>query len=183
MDIYDIIEKHIQENNRVVIAIDGPSGSGKSTLGKKLKNIYDCNLFHIDDYFLPTPMKTKERLAVPGGNFHHERILKEVFDNLNNDMVVFNSFDCTIQKLGIPATLENKKITIIEGVYAQHPLLSSYYTLKVFLTVSQEEQLKRIEERSGSRMLEKWVAEWIPLENQYFDAFSIEINADYSIKL
>lgn len=183
MNIYKEIEKHITENERVIIAIDGPSGSGKSTISNVLEKQYDCLVFHIDDYFLPTEMKTKERLDKPGGNFHHERLIDEVFNNIHNKKIVKNSFNCTTQQLGTPLQIDNNKIIIVEGVYAQHPLLADFYTMKIFLEVDSDTQLRRILKRNGDRMLQKWIQEWIPLENDYFNAYSIQKKADFRFKL
>ena len=36
----------------VIVAIDGPCAAGKTTLAGKLQAAYDCNLFHMDDFFL-----------------------------------------------------------------------------------------------------------------------------------
>ena len=35
----------------VIVAIDGPCTSGMTTLAAKLAEIYDCNVFHMDDVF------------------------------------------------------------------------------------------------------------------------------------
>lgn len=177
------IEKQLKRKKRVVIAIDGPSGSGKSTLGKQLSTKYNCPLIRIDDYFLPSNMKTKERLETPGGNFHIERLINEVFDNIDTGLIISTKFDCTIQKLLKPTKIKAEGMIIIEGVYSMHPLLVKYYTLKLFINVSKEEQIRRIRTRNGEEMLNKWINEWIPLENKYFNHFSIEKKADFSITL
>ncbi|MEK3909347.1 P-loop NTPase fold protein [Oceanobacillus sp. FSL W7-1309] len=54
------------------IAIDGRCGSGKTSLAEMLKQEFDMNVFHMDDFFLPFEMKTKERLSESGGNVHYE---------------------------------------------------------------------------------------------------------------
>jgi len=41
-----------EKDGQILIAIDGQSASGKTTLGELLKEWYDCNLFHMDDFFL-----------------------------------------------------------------------------------------------------------------------------------
>ena len=42
-----------------------------------------------------------------------------------------------------------------------------------FLSVPEEEQLRRIEERNGKEGLAVFREKWIPLEEQYFKAYSI----------
>jgi len=45
---------------QVVVGIDGMCGSGKSTLGKVLKELYDCDVFYMDDFFLRPEQRTEE---------------------------------------------------------------------------------------------------------------------------
>lgn len=72
-DVFDVIKNLLKENEKLVIAIDGRCGGGKSTLGLLLKEQFDCNIFHMDDFFLPFEMKTAERLRKAGENVHYER--------------------------------------------------------------------------------------------------------------
>ena len=51
-DIINKIEHLLEEKDKVLVAIDGMSGSGKTTLSELLEDIYHCNVFHMDDYFL-----------------------------------------------------------------------------------------------------------------------------------
>jgi uridine kinase len=52
----DVLRKKIDEllmqKDIVIVAIDGKCTSGKTTLAAKLAEIYDCNVFHMDDFFL-----------------------------------------------------------------------------------------------------------------------------------
>ena len=46
----------LEQKAFVIVAIDGKCTSGKTTLASKLAEIYDCNVFHMDDFFLrPCP--------------------------------------------------------------------------------------------------------------------------------
>jgi len=47
------------ESECIAIVIDGMSASGKSTLGYYLKELFDCNLFHTDDFFLQDEQNIK----------------------------------------------------------------------------------------------------------------------------
>ena len=59
-DVIKRIDEYLKTHEEVVIAIDGKSGSGKSTLGKQLNEYYKGNLIHMDDYFLPFNLRSKE---------------------------------------------------------------------------------------------------------------------------
>ena len=50
-----------------------------------------------------------------------------------------------------------------------HPYLINDYDLTVFLQIDKAKQRKRIMERNGAIMLERFVNEWIPLEDKYFE--------------
>ena len=55
------IDELLSEKDFVVVAIDGKCTSGKTTLAAKLAEIYDCNVFHMDDFFLRPEQRTPAR--------------------------------------------------------------------------------------------------------------------------
>lgn len=176
-EIFLHIDRLMRESDKeqVIIAIDGKSGSGKSTLGRILQDIYDCNLFHMDDYFLQPEQRTAERLEEPGGNVDYERFKTEIIDHLaDTEGLTYQLYDCSRQKLGQKVTVPYKRLNIIEGVYSQHPYLGDIYDLKFFYEISEEEQISRIRMRNGEVMLKRFLQEWIPMENKYFEAFGIK---------
>ena len=166
------------EKEHIIVAIDGSCTSGKSTLAKMLGECLDCNLFHVDDFFLRPEQRTKERLAETGGNVDYERFYHEVLMPLKNgETVSFRPFDCRTGLLAEAVTVQPKHINIVEGSYSQHPYFGDVYDLSVFLTVSQEVRTRRIGQRSP--MLQKRFFEsWIPMEQRYFETFSIMEKAD-----
>ena len=66
--VQNAIQQLLCEKETVIVAIDGNCTSGKTTLANQLAANYDCNVFHMDDFFLPVDMRTEERLTTPGGN-------------------------------------------------------------------------------------------------------------------
>jgi len=59
-----------------------------------------------------------------------------------------------------------------------HPTLIDIYDLKIFLGISREEQNRRLLERSGPELYEKFQTIWIPMEDRYFEAFKIKEKSD-----
>ena len=57
------IDELMTQKDVVIVAIDGKCTSGKTTLAAKLAEIYDCNVFHMDDFFLRPEQRTPERFA------------------------------------------------------------------------------------------------------------------------
>ncbi len=159
----------LKKKGSAVIAIDGMAASGKTTLSKIFAEVYDCNVFHADDYFLPPKRKTPERLAEIGGNIDYERLKAEIIDNLQTDKpFVIRKFDCSTMTLGDPEEVEHKKTVLIEGVYCLHPTFGDVYDIKKILKISKDEQLRRLEKRNP-RLVERFKNEWLPMEEKYFE--------------
>lgn len=176
---FDAIEKRLYHNKPLTVAIDGPSGAGKSTLAALLGEVYRCSVFHMDDFFLPKNRKTPERLAQPGGNIDHERFREEVLIPLSGDQPFdYRAYDCQKDALGAAVLVHPAPLRIIEGVYSLHPALASSYDLKIFIDIDRETQLARIRERSGEALCKRFVDEWIPLEDHYFEALHIKQQSD-----
>lgn len=159
-----------------VIAIDGMSGSGKSTFASLLHELFpESNLFHMDDYFLRPSQRNFERLSEIGGNVDYERFYDEVVSHLNNCKgLSYQKYDCCSQTLGDFIHVPWHPLVIIEGSYSHHPYFKDAYDLRVFLEVSPEEQRERILKRNGEFMLKRFISEWIPKENAYFEKFDIK---------
>ena len=163
-----------------VIGIDGRSASGKTTLAAELAEKLGAGVIHADDFFLPPELRTPVRYAEPGGNLHYERFKEEVADKISGgiDGFCYHIFDCatfSAEKLSEPV---RGKIKIIEGAYCTHPRFDGLYDLKIFCDVEAEEQRRRILARNGAEKLAVFTAKWIPLEESYIAAFSIDSRAD-----
>ena len=172
------------EKGRVTLAVEGGSASGKTTLSGILSTLYECNIFHIDDFFLPPKMRTADRLREVGGNFDRERFLGEVLlPHSRGEKVAYRRYDCSTQTVLSPTLAEPRSLTVIEGAYSMHPALSDYYDLSVFLEISPEEQRKRIEKRNTPSIAARYFAEWIPLETRYFEQMSVRDRCDICLSL
>lgn len=182
LPLFERIDSLLNERERVVVTLEGGSASGKSTLAEMLSDIYDCNLFHMDDFFLGPEQRTSERLSEIGGNIDRERFEEEVALPLcKGERVCFRRFDCGTQTLGEPIEIEPKPLTVVEGVYSMHPYFSRYYDLSVFLDIDPELQRKRIVERNTPSFAKRFFEEWIPLEERYFSCMNIKTRADMII--
>lgn len=181
--ISDILLNKAKGKERIIIAIDGRCASGKTTLVKELSKMLNCNVIHMDDFFLRPEQRTSERLSIPGENVDHERFLSDVLLPLEGGKAfAFRPFSCNNCSLGDPIKVTPKGINIIEGSYSCHPSLWEHYDLRIFLTVSPEEQLKRIVKRNGEQNAEVFRTRWIPLEEKYFTAFDIAQRCDIVLK-
>ena len=162
-------------NGNAIIAIEGGAASGKTTLSGILAEVYDCNVFHMDDFFLRPEQRTPERFAEIGGNADRERFLEEVLEPLKRgNAVCYRPFDCGKWALGEPITVEPKKLTVVEGVYSMHPDLAESYDYSVYLDIAPEYQRERIQERNSPAFAKRFFEEWIPLENRYFEGMRVK---------
>lgn len=157
-----------------LVAIDGRCAAGKTTLAQALRQETGWGVVHMDHFFLRPAQRTEARLAEPGGNVDRERFLEEVLLPLQAGRdAVYRPYDCHSQSFSPPVRIEAGPAVIIEGSYSCHPALWDAYHLRVFLDVSPQKQLARIEARNGSQALSQFRDRWIPLEERYFAAFGI----------
>ena len=165
--LIDKIDSMVQKKS-IILAIDGGCGSGKTTLADRLQKRYDCNVFHMDDFFLQPHQRTKERFEEVGGNVDRERFLEEVLIPLKNgEDVHYRRFDCKSFTILPEVIMKPKEINIIEGSYSMHPLLADYYDFGVFLEIDSMLQKKRIEERNSPELTQRFFETWIPMEEKY----------------
>lgn len=162
-----------------LVAIDGRCGAGKTTLAEEIQKRIDCNVFHMDHFFLRPEQRTRERLMQAGENIDHERFLEEVLLPLRQGKAVrYQPYDCHLQDFREEIQIEPKTINLIEGSYSCHPALWEQYDLRVFLNVSPNEQLQRIRRRNGEEGAKMFEERWIPLEERYFAQYELEKRCD-----
>ena len=186
MTMYDVLTNRIDSllanGQRVILAIDGPCASGKTTLAASLAEHYDCNVFHMDDFFLRPEQRTPQRFAEPGGNVDYERFREEVLTPLaKGEAFSYRPFDCKTFTLSDSVAVIPKQLTVIEGSYSHHPYFGDPYDLKVFLTADPETQRQRILKRPPF-LHQRFFRDWIPMENLYFQTFRIREQAELVIE-
>ena len=173
------IDELMQQRKCVSVAIDGASAAGKSSLTQLIKSIYACNTFSMDDFFLRPFQRTQERLAEPGGNVDYERFREEIIKPLKaGRQFTYKPYDCRTRELSGPVLAAPNPLNVIEGVYSLHPSLIEAYDIKVFLSVDKAEQRRRLLERNPN-MYDRFVHEWMPMENKYFDYFAVSDKCDF----
>lgn len=176
--LFSAVDRVLAEKARLILAIDGPCTAGKTTLAGILEKRYHCMVFHMDEFFLRPEQRTSQRLAQPGGNVDYERFREEVLLPLSaGNPFSYRPFSCREQALTAPVSVPPSRLTVVEGTYALHPYFQEPYDLKVFLTIDPELQRQRIHLRPQWKQ-ERFFREWIPMEQQYFDAFPIRQHCD-----
>lgn len=163
----------------VTLCIDGDSAAGKTTLARLLQQIYGCNIIHMDSFFLQPHQRTPSRLEQPGGNVDYERFNAEVAMPLAaGKAFTYRPFDCRTMSFGDEINVSPKRITVIEGSYAQHPKNGLDSAINVFLEIDEAAQAARILSRNGAQMAARFREKWIPMEKKYHAAFDIKQKSD-----
>jgi uridine kinase len=177
--VLDAIEKKLDQKQKVTVAIEGNSGAGKSDLAGRVAGCCDCNVIHMDDFFLQPHQHTRERLCQAGGNIDHERFQSEVADHLNGDREFhYRIYDCHQAALTDTVRVVPKRLTVVEGVYSMYPLWQDVFDLRIFLSIAPDIQMERIRRRNGVTMGKRFQDEWIPMENRYFETYRIADQCD-----
>ncbi|MCL2828091.1 MAG: hypothetical protein FWD99_05060 [Oscillospiraceae bacterium] len=174
------IDGRMETGEPILLAIDGDSAAGKSTLATALQQAYQCNVIHMDHFFLQAEQRTEARLAEPGGNVDYERFIEEVLTPLQaHSTFSYRPFDCKTMGFGPEITIRPHPLTVVEGAYSLHPVFGEPYHIKVFMTVDEPEQLRRIKARNGGAQIEQFQTKWIPMEKWYFSQLDIQARCDF----
>ena len=178
----DKLNELLKQKENILVAIEGGSASGKTTLCEFLEQKYDLTLIHMDDFFLPPSLRTPQRFNEIGGNIDYDRFLNDILLPLSTGLDInYRKFYCSTMTLGSSNIIKTKKLVIVEGVYSMHPKFKNFYVLKVFLEVSPATQISRIRARNNEFFANRYINEWIPMENRYFESLNIKEKCDLII--
>ncbi len=164
-----------------LVAIDGRCGSGKTALAGLIAQVFPCNLFHMDDFYLPKELRAPDWMEIPGGNMDFARILSSVLEPVRaGKALTYRPYDCRLGGFGPAVTVPPQPLNVIEGSYCLHPRLRDRYDLRVFLTCGRETQARRLRRREGERF-HAYQDIWIPLEERYLKTFHPEEAAHLNV--
>ena len=173
--IKEILKQEENTDRPILVAIDGRCGSGKTTLGEYLKEQFDCNLFHMDDFFLRVEQRTPDRMKETGGNVDYERFYETVLVPVQKkESVCYQPFSCKKWNLLEAYEIPYKRLNIIEGSYSLHPYFGQQYQLEIFMNIASDVQLANIRKRNGEEKAKEFQEKWIPKEEAYFEKFHVQ---------
>lgn len=161
------VDRLVRRGGNAIVAIDGRCGSGKTTLAALLASLFPCNVFHMDDFYLPPDRRIPGWETTPCANMDLERLDREVLAPvLAGQPVDCRAYDCASGQYRPAVRVPFRPLTVIEGSYALHPSLRDRYALRIFLNCSPEEQARRLRAREGD-YYPMFQRRWIPLEEGY----------------
>ena len=164
----------LARQGRRVAAIDGRCGCGKSTLARLAAELFGCGVVHMDDFYLPPQQRAENWLDIPGGNMDLDRFRREILrPRQEGEDISYRPFSCSTGEYGQPVPVKTAGLTLIEGSYSHHPDLRADYDLRLFVTCSEEEQLRRLKAREGD-YFPVFLKLWKPLEERYIARYDLE---------
>jgi len=89
------------------------------------------------------------------------------------ETVQYKAFNCQTGRFCETMAVTARPLTVVEGSYSQHPLLSAQYDRTIFLICSRTEQARRLRAREGAHF-KSFQAHWIPMEENYLNSCGIE---------
>ena len=182
--LHDILTAALDQHptKPLVLALDGRCGSGKTTLAAALQEQFPaCTVLHTDDFYLPPARRIPDWAHTPCANMDLARLRDEALrPAYAGQPVQYRAYSCREGAYQPAQELPAQPLVILEGSYSHHPLLTGYETLRVFVTCSKDEQVRRLQAREGERYA-NFAARWIPLEEGYFAKYQIAENADFVV--
>lgn len=161
-------------NGRKIIALEGKCGSGKTTIAKAIAKHLPITIIEIDDFFLPQARKTKTRLNEIGGNIDYEAVHKVLTKIAERTLNSYQKYNCTTSAYEEKPFIDSD-IIILEGVYSYHPYFRHLIDYLIFLDIDNFTQNERLKSRTN---YSRFIEEWIPLENTYFESENIKYLAN-----
>lgn len=157
-----------------IVAVDGPCGSGKTGFADLVRRVLDCNLVHMDDFYLPMSGRQENWQQIPGGNMDFDRLRLQVLEPLSRgEAAEYRPYSCQTGEYGPGIGLQPGKLTLVEGSYSRHPALVGYYEKQFFLTCPEELRMDRLKNREGEYFA-VFQRLWIPMEQRYFRQYPPE---------
>jgi len=176
------ISKWSQQNDKLIVAIDGYAGSGKTLIANRIAEINtSCLVIHLDDFIKHWQIrksmiyKAKDPSKVFEYNWYRydaiERLVKK-FLSVSNGFVCLKVYDFNMNKFITSRPFDlSKKVLLIEGIFVLHPKhkRNNLWQKKIFLNVNFEKS----ETRRTSLEKQKLGTLYLPEDhpNSYFSYF------------
>ncbi len=163
-----------EKKKRILVSVDGPCASGKTTLTGVLAGLFSAEVAHTDDFVIPHWMKTPERLRIPGGNLDDERLVREVLEPWKKgENIIYSKYDCHGGRYVPADPISDAEVLFLEGSYALLPSVRRYADVPLFVTAPWGVRRERLKKRENPESFKRFMDLWIPLENVYFEAYSL----------
>ena len=180
-----LIRKLGQDEQFVLIAVDGHSAAGKSTLARKLQTtLAGVQLVHGDDFYRVMPETERFDLNASEGYrryFDWERLEQQVLSPLAaRQEAHYRVYNWATGALGDTKVVQPRGIVIIEGVFSARPELRDYYDAIFLVNTEEKIRAQRQQQREDAPA---WVSRWDAAERFYLETHKPHTYADLVIRL
>jgi uridine kinase len=154
--------------DRLLIGVDGAGASGRTTLAERLASSLDgAFVVHGDDFYRPSVERPTGRFAV-AGQFDLERLRAQVLAG-GHGRIRYQRYDWASDRLDEWIEVPDGRHVIVEGIYTTEARLRDAYHFRIFCTADRYVRLSRGLARDGEVSRARWVDEWMPAEDRYFE--------------
>jgi uridine kinase len=185
-ELLRVIQSKHTAGTTTFIGIDGCGGAGKTTLAENLKKLDPTiSIIHMDEFDMPF----SQRLDLPpvkkpiGADSDWKRLAGEVLIPLREGKNAdFETYSWDLDRMHGRKIIRPFGIVVVEGVYATRQELADFYSLKIWIDVPKEVRLKRGLARDGEEARDRWLFDWMPMEDRYVKVQKPHLRADIVLR-
>ncbi len=183
LEIFVRLSRLYSSGNFSSCAIDGMTASGKTKLAEIISGIFECNVFHTEDFRLPPVMRTKSAMHGLTDDFDTERFKTEIIDHLQDtESFSWGVYNPEKGKYDKRKAAAPERLNIIEGLYSMHPKLGKYYDLSIFVDSDDVVQARILSARYGAVGYRQFAEASMVKEKKYLEENNIRLSADIVTK-
>ena len=166
--------KGIDDQNTILIAIDGVAGSGKTTLSRKLaKDLTDSSVVHMDDLYDGWNNPLSQKLTA--------RVITQLLDPLSKQLPVsYQKFDWRLNRFTDFKTIPLSRYFILEGVGAAQTEFRPYINKIIWIECDPNLGLRRVIARDGEQVEQEMIKFLIDQNNHFLTELTQNV-ADYTL--
>lgn len=140
------------------VGVDGYGASGKTTLAARLvAALPDGDVVHVDDFARPD---------LPG--WDRDRFRVQVLEPLLAGRAArYQRWDFAANAGADWREIAPGRVLVVEGVSATDVRVGVPWDVTLWLDVPEEVRRRRIADRDGEALRERWLTDWIPMEEAY----------------
>lgn len=130
-EMVEHIERKLNRNKKVIVAICGSGAVGKGTFAKLLRGcikdakIKDCSILPTDSYMWSRERRIiRHKIGFDRSANNLDELDRDVKDLIRGNAITVTPYDHKTGMHGPPEKIEPSEILIIEGIYSFHPILN-----------------------------------------------------------
>ena len=167
----DRIRRAADSRGHALVAIDGRSLAGKTKLATDLLPYLGPtgSILAVDSYFEPLDDPATTTLLERRWRLRADELRAALKDLRAGRTVRHRPYDWDNDRLH-PETIIAPGLVLAEGLGAMKRELRPFYDFSIWVEGRRATRLDRLVARDGSRYLELWTGQWLPLEEAYVAA-------------